>query len=91
MSSAPLISTHLYILALSQNLLPKATNKPRKCLVISFLSVKIQFIGSDCEVNPCQTQTYIESEHIICYETDQNALRINTSTCQSLSMHEKLK
>lgn len=71
MSFAPLISTHLYILVLLQNLLLEATNKPRKCHGI-LLSVKIQFIGSVCEVRLIHVKHKLifETEHIICYETD---------------------
>lgn len=46
MNSAPWISTDLYIFVLLLN----ATNKAGKCQVILFLSVKILFIESECEV-----------------------------------------
>lgn len=84
MNSALWMSTDLCIFVS----LLKATNKAGKCQVILFLSVKIQFIESECEVTQCQpllqwsspTQTSISESGSVM--TDQNALRINTSTCQ---------
>lgn len=76
MSFAPLISTHLYILVLLQNLLLEGTNKPWKCHKILLLTVKIQFIGSVYEVNPCQTQSHIwDRAHYLLWN---RSLRINT-------------